>query len=78
MLWAAANAARHYAGEPFWPKTEAVIAAFGIKERDDSVPYQLLELAKVRTKNDIANDLDVIRGSIDEKLWRQSQGLTPR
>ena len=73
VLWAAANAARHYGDEPFRPTTEAVIAAFGIEERDESLAYQLLEIAEIRSKNDITNDLDVIFGSMDHLVWRQKQ-----
>ncbi len=65
LLWVAANAARHYAGTPFYRETENIISAFSISERDESVPFKLFEISKVNNEDDLENDLHVLCGGIN-------------
>ncbi|HEY5023081.1 MAG TPA: hypothetical protein VII30_11410 [Gemmatimonadaceae bacterium] len=63
VLRVAGNAARHVpiAGET----SIATLETVGIERRDDAVPYELLELAGIRTLDHLICELDILAHHID-------------
>ena len=73
VLWAAANAARHYAGEPLYDRNEKVLGAFNIAARDEQAAFLLLETAGIKTENDLIRELNVVLDGIDQAIQRAKE-----
>jgi hypothetical protein len=66
VLWAAANAARHYQGTPLHSGTEAVLDVFNITARDEQAAFLLLERAGVSDEGGLLRELNALCDSIDQ------------
>jgi hypothetical protein len=63
ILRLAGNAARH--NPPTFKTTVDPLNRLGFTILDDSIPYKLLELASVRTFDDLIRELDILAHQID-------------
>ncbi|MDP9023775.1 MAG: hypothetical protein M3N13_00180 [Candidatus Eremiobacteraeota bacterium] len=70
ILRVAGNAARHV---PVQGVTSVkTLNVLGISQRDDSVPYRLLEIAGIRTYDRLTNELDILASQIDFDRFKQT------
>ncbi len=77
MLLAAGNAARHYEDAPFFPGTEAVLDAFGVKARDERVTHLLLEAAGIKTEDHALREVNAICDGIDAAAQAEKAAQQP-
>jgi hypothetical protein len=70
VLRVAGNSARHVPA--LAQTTVATLEKLGITRRDDSVPFQILELAHIRTMEGLIIELDIIASQIDQALFVKS------
>ena|ERR1700736_520373 len=78
VLKAAANAARHHAGKPFRPKTEAVLQALGIEQRYAGATFRVLEVAGIKTLDDLERELDQVAADLEALAGSQGQLSVPQ
>lgn len=65
ILRLAGNATRH--NPPTKPSTVQPLRQLGITALDDTIPYKLLELAGIRSFDDLVRELDIFASQIDFK-----------
>lgn len=70
ILRVAGNAARH--NPPTHQTTLDTLKTLGIKRLDDSVPFELLERAGIRTYEDLIRELDILAHHIDYEHFQKT------